>query len=182
MSDTPEIPRALADGSAPKTPDELLAKLAGLGIAQTTKQHAPLFTVEEAKALRGELEGAHIKNLFLRNKKGAMWLVTCLEDRAVDLKSLGETLGAGRFSFGSAERLMKHLGVRPGAVTPLAVINDTGGAVTMVLDKGVLEHPVVNAHPLVNDKTTALSPGDLLRFLEAQGHAPKLLEMESAGA
>ena len=182
MSDRIFEGESLADGGAPCEPGELLAKLAEMGIEAKTVEHAPVFTVEEAKALRGELEGAHIKNLFLRNKKGAMWLVTCLEDRAVDLKSLGETLGAGRFSFGSAERLMKHLGVRPGAVTPLAVINDTGGAVTMVLDKGVLEHPVVNAHPLVNDKTTALSPGDLLRFLEAQGHAPKLLEMESAGA
>ena len=171
---------SLADGSQPCEPDELLAKLAGMGIEAKTVEHAPVFTVEEAKALRGELAGAHIKNLFLRNKKGAMWLVTCLEDREVDLKSLGETLGAGRFSFGSAERLMSYLGVRPGAVTPLAVVNDKGGKVTMVLDKGVLDHPVVNAHPLVNHQTTALSPGDLLRFLEAQDHAPQLLEMESA--
>src|SRR3546814_12479230 len=98
----------------------------------------PVFTVEEAKALRGELPGHHIKNLFLRNKKGQLWLVTCLEDRAVDLKGLGERLGAGRFSFGSADRLMTYLGVRPGAVTPFAVINDQEDAVPMVLDCGVL--------------------------------------------
>ncbi len=173
---------SLADGSAPCEPQELLAQLAALGIEARTVDHAPVFTVEEAKALRGELAGAHIKNLFLRNKKGAMWLVTCLEDREVDLKALGVALEAGRFSFGSADRLMSYLGVRPGAVTPLAVINDKGGAVTMVLDKGVLDHPLVNAHPLVNDKTTALTPQDLLRFLEHCGHPAQLLDMDGLQA
>ncbi len=170
---------SLADGGAPMEPDALLAHLESLGIQARTVEHAPVFTVEEAKALRGELDGAHIKNLFLRNKKGAMWLVTCLEDREVDLKALGAALEAGRFSFGSAERLMSYLGVRPGSVTPLAVINDTQGAVTMVLDQGVMEHALVNAHPLVNDKTTALTPGGLLRFLEAAGHAPQMLDMDA---
>src|SRR3546814_1252371 len=103
-----------AETALPTSPEALLAHLDALGIAYCNVTHPPVFTVEEAKALRGELPGCHIKNLFLRNKKGGMWLVTCPEDRAVDLKALGERLDAGRFSFGSAERLMTHLGVRPG--------------------------------------------------------------------
>ena len=168
---------ATTETPLPTSPAELHARLDALGIAYRCVEHPPVFTVDEAKALRGELPGSHIKNLFLRNKKGRMWLVTCLEDREVDLKVLGERLEAGRFSFGSAERLMTYLGVRPGAVTPFAVINDKGGDVTMVLDSGLLGAGPVNCHPLVNDMTTALAPEDLLRFLEAEGHPPQMLEM-----
>src|SRR3546814_805886 len=154
------------DTPLPTSPETLLGRLDALGITYRNVAHPPVFTVEEAKALRGELPGCHIKNLFLRNKKGGMWLVTCLEDRAVDLKALGERLDDGRFSFGSAERLMTHLGVRPGAVTPFAVINDKAGAVTMALDSAVMAGEQVNCHPLVNTMTTALAPADLVRFLE----------------
>src|SRR3954470_22822019 len=97
-------------------PQQLFVRLDQLGIAHRTVEHPPVFTVEEAKALRGSLPGGHVKNLFLRNKKGAMWLVVAEEDRAIDLKALGEAIGAGRVSFGSPERLMAHLGVIPGAV------------------------------------------------------------------
>src|SRR4030081_2796838 len=107
-----------------QSPQQLFARLKELGIAQRTVEHPAVFTVEQAKARRGDLPGHHIKNLFLRNKKEEMWLVVALEDRAVDLKRLGEVLGAGRLSFGSAERLRRHLGVEPGSVTPLALIND----------------------------------------------------------
>lgn len=169
-----------AETPLPTSPEALHARLDALGVPYRAVSHPPVFTVEEAKALRGELPGHHIKNLFLRNKKGQMWLVTCLEDREVDLKALGERLGAGRFSFGSADRLMTYLGVRPGAVTPFAVINDREGAVTMVLDSGLLEggpgKELVNCHPLVNTMTTALAPADLVRFLEAEAHAPQLLD------
>ena len=175
-----EIDAILEDGHQPLTPEQLLERLAAMNVAQTTVEHAPVFTVEEAQALRGNLPGVHIKNLFLRNKKGAMWLVTCLEDRTIDLKALGERLQAGRFSFGSAERLMRFLGVRPGAVTPLAVINDRTSAVTMVLDRAILDAEIVNAHPLVNHMTTAIAPQDLLRFLEAVGHPPQLLDFEGS--
>ncbi len=174
-----DIPPELADGSRPATVEELFARLEGLGIEARTVEHPPVFTVEEAKALRGELPGAHIKNLFLRNKKGAMWLVVCLEDRQVDLKTLAGTLGAGRFSFGSAERLMRHLGILPGAVTPFAVINDKTGAVQVVLDQAMLARDPINCHPLVNDMTTALSPADLIRFLEAEGHPPMVLDLDA---
>ena len=157
-------------------PQQLFARLKELGIAQRTVEHPPVFTVEEAKALRGDLPGHHIKNLFLRNKKEEMWLVVALEDRAIDLKRLGEALGAGRLSFGSPERLRRHLGVEPGSVTPLALINDEACAVRLALDRGLMQDGPVNVHPLVNTMTTAVAPADLLRFFEATGHAPCWLD------
>ena len=157
-------------------PQQLFARLDQLGIAHRTVEHPPVFTVEEAKALRGNLPGHHIKNLFLRNKKEEMWLVVALEDRAIDLKRLGEVLGAGRFSFGSADRLKRTLGVEPGSVTPLALINDQAQAVRLVLDRGVADGGPINAHPLVNTMTTALSAADLLRFFAATGHTPHWLD------
>ncbi len=163
----------------PTSPEALLARLEGLGIAVQIHRHPPVYTVEQAKALRGGLTGNHIKNLFLRNKKGAMWLVTCQEDRKIDLKTLGRALGAGRFSFGSATRLMTYLGVPPGAVTPFAVVNDTGRHVQVVLDKMLLDRDPINAHPLVNNMTAAVSPEGLLRFLEAVGHPPRILDFDA---
>jgi Ala-tRNA(Pro) deacylase len=166
----------LADGSRPAGPEALFARLEELGIAAESFEHPPVFTVEEAKALRGTLNGIHIKNLFLRNKKGVMWLVTCQEDREIDLKALGERIGAGRLSFGSVERLMKYLGVLPGAVTPFGVLNDRQGKVAVVLDSALPGQDPVNCHPLVNTMTTALSGRDLVRFLESTGHPPQLLD------
>ena len=157
-------------------PQQLFARLDQLGIAHRTVEHPPVFTVEEAKALRGNLPGHHIKNLFLRNKKEEMWLVVALEDRAIDLKRLGEVLGAGRLSFGSADRLKRYLGVEPGSVTPLSLANDESRVVRLVLDRGVAEGGPVNAHPLVNTMTTALAPADLLRFFAATGHTPRWLD------
>jgi len=158
------------------SPQQLFARLDALGLGHRTVEHAPVFTVEQAKQHRGELPGHHIKNLFLRNKKEAMWLVVALEDRAVDLKRLGEVLGAGRLSFGSPERLRTHLGVEPGAVTPFALVNDSARKVTLVLDRGIVEGGPVNAHPLTNTMTTAISFADLERFFEATGHAPQWLD------
>lgn len=153
-------------------PQQLLARLDALGIAHRTVEHPPVFTVEEAKAHRGDLPGHHIKNLFLRNKKEEMWLVVVLEDRAIDLKALGGKLGAGRLSFGSPERLRAFLGVEPGSVTPFAAINDTEHRVRVVLDRALAEGGPINAHPLTNTMTTAVSIADLLRFFAATGHAP----------
>lgn len=169
-----------ASGAAPATqspqlptsPEQLLARLDALGIAYQNHEHAAVFTVEEAKALRGELTGGHIKNLFLRNKKEEMWLVVAEEDKRIDLKSLGEKLGAGKLSFGSPDRLLRYLGVLPGAVTPFGIINDKDCKVKVVLDRDLMGFNLVNAHPLVNTMTTALSPEDLLGFLEAEGHPP----------
>ena len=157
-------------------PQQLFARLGELGIAHRTVEHPPVFTVEEAKVLRGDLPGHHIKNLFLRNKKEEMWLVVALEDRAIDLKRLGEALGAGRLSFGSAERLKRHLGVEPGSVTPLALINDSGRSVRLVLDCALADGAPVNVHPLVNTMTTTLEPTALLRFFAATGHEPRWLD------
>ena len=177
MHNTSEIERRLEDGSEPFSPQQLFRRLAEMGIDYRSVSHAPLFTVEQSKELRGELPGGHTKNLFLRNKKGAMWLVTCLEDREIDLKALADLLGAGRLSFGRPERLMRFLGVIPGAVTPLAVINDRLKQVEFAIDSALLKHDPVNVHPLTNDMTVALSPLDLLRFLEAVDHPPRMLDL-----
>ena len=168
----------LADGSRPAGPAELLARLAALGIASRTVEHPPVFTVEEAARYKGDLPGAHTKNLFLRDKPGkTMWLLCVRADRDVDLRALPERIGAKpRLSFGSAERLMKFLGVTAGAVSPLAIINDHDGAVRVVLDRVLLDGEIVNLHPLDNAKTTAIAPADLLRFLEAEGHPPTVLD------
>ena len=167
----------LVDGSCAAVPEDLFGLLAGLGIASRTTTHQPVVTVEEAKALRGELSGCHTKNLFLRDKKGAMWLVVCPEDREVDLKDLAERLGSGRLSFGSADRLMKYLGVIPGAVTPFAVINDKGGHVKVVLDQRLRAAETLNFHPLDNAMTTNIGARDFVRFLEAEDHAPRFIEL-----
>lgn len=167
----------LADGSVPATPQELLSRLESLGIDAHTFSHPPVYTVDEAKEKRGPLDGAHTKNLFVRDKKGAMWLIVALEDRPVDLKALARTLGHRGFSFGSEERLMRYLGVIPGAVTPFGVVNDHTRAVRVALDRGLLEHEVWNFHPLDNGMTTRLRSADMLRFLDAVGHAPTWIEL-----
>ena len=162
----------------PLSPDDLFAKLDQLGIRTATVKHPPLFTVEQSKTLRGELPGGHTKNLFLKDKKDRMWLVTAEEDRPIDLKALGTTLGAsGRVSFGSPERLMRHLGVIPGAVTPFGLVNDADGQVSFVLDEGLMRHETLNFHPLTNEATTAIARDDFLRFMEAIAHKPRLFAL-----
>lgn len=166
-------PAVLDDGSEPLRPDGLLRRLRELGIPHTTHRHPPVYTVEESQKLKGDLPGAHTKNLFVRDKKGAMWLLVALYDRDVDLLGLAKTLGvSGRFSFGSADRLMRYLGVTPGSVTPFAAVNDHGGAVRIALDSGLRAYDVWNAHPLDNAMTTAVRAGDMLRFLDAVDHPP----------
>jgi len=160
-----------------KTSAELLARLGELGIEVSTVEHPAVFTVEEARRHRGDLPGTFTKNLFLRDKKGAMWLVVCLESRAVDLRVLAGRIGAKHLSSGSPERLMRHLGVIPGAVSPFAVINDADRAVRVVIERDVLARDPINLHPLDNAKTTAIAAADLLRFLEAEGHPPELLDL-----
>jgi Ala-tRNA(Pro) deacylase len=172
-------PRRLDDGSEPATPEELLGRLEALGIESTTHRHPPVFTVEEAQEEKVDLPGAHTKNLFLRDKKGVMWLVVALHDRDVDLKALAPVLGArGRLSFGSAERLMRYLGVVPGSVTPFAVVNDRGDQVGVALDAGLREQEIWNAHPLDNARTTALRGEDMVRFLRAEGHPPVWVSLD----
>jgi Ala-tRNA(Pro) deacylase len=162
----------------PLSPDDLLARLDALGIAHATHRHPAVFTVAEAAALRGALPGGHCKCLFLVDKAGGEWLVVVLEDRRLDLKALAARLGAGRFSFGSPERLRRSLGVEPGSVTPFALANDSARAVALVLDEAMLRHDPLNYHPLVNTATTAIAPSDLLRFLAACGHAPRIVALD----
>ena len=162
----------------PATPHELFAFLDKLGIAHATVTHPPLFTVEQSRALRGSIPGGHTKNLFLADKKGALFLVTALEHAVIDLRSLHRLLGAGgRFSFGSAELMRATLGIEPGAVTPFAAINDPARRVRVVLDAALMQHATVNCHPLVNTMTTSIAGADLLRFLEATGHPPRIVPM-----
>jgi Ala-tRNA(Pro) deacylase len=157
------------------TPAELFAALDRLGIAHPTVSHPPLFTVEQSQSLRGTIPGGHTKNLFLKDKKGAVFLVTAPEDAPIELKALHRRLGAsGRFSFGSAELMLEVLGVMPGAVTPFGAINDTAHRVTVVLDQALMAHAVINAHPLVNTMTTSIARDDLLKFLGATGHEPRI--------
>jgi len=159
----------------PASPDELFAYLDSLGIAHKSVSHPPLFTVGESQALRGKIPGAHTKNLFLRDKKGTVFLVVTLEDAAIELRSLHRLLGAsGRFSFGSADLMRELIGVEPGSVTPFAVINDKLLRVTVVLDAAMMAHAVLNFHPLVNTGTTTISREALLQFLEATGHKPRI--------
>ncbi len=160
------------------TKDEILARLAELGIEARTALHPPVFTVEEAQAHTHHLPGGHCKNLFLKDKKDRIWLVTCLDEQQVDLNRLSKLLGAARFSFGRAELLREVLGVTPGSVTPLALVNDPDRRVTAVLDTKLLTHELVNCHPLVNDATTTLKSADLLRFVRATGHEPVLLDLD----
>jgi Ala-tRNA(Pro) deacylase len=168
----------------PATPADLFAFLDKLGIAHPTVTHAPLFTVEESQALRGTIPGAHTKNLFLKDKKGALFLVTALEDAVIELKSLHRRLGAaGRFSFGAADLMREALGIEPGAVTPFAALNDGERRVSVVLDAELMRHASINCHPLTNTMTTTLARADLIRFLEATGHPPRIEAVaEPAGA
>lgn len=162
----------------PKTGDDLFAFLAGLGLESSTARHPPLFTVADSQALRGAIAGAHTRNLFLKDKKDNFFLVTVEEDAEVDLKQIHHLIGAaGRVSFAKPEMLMELLGVIPGAVTVLGLINDTQCRVKVVLDAGLMENDIVNAHPLTNEATTSMRSADLLRFIEATGHVPVILKV-----
>jgi Ala-tRNA(Pro) deacylase len=165
----------------PLTPDQLFARLDALGIAHRTYAHPPVFTVAEAVALRGKLPGGHCKSLFLKDGRAGLWLVVALEERQIDLKRLAAALAAPRFSFGPAELLYEALGVRPGSVTPFAVVNDTTQRVAIVLDRAMLGQDPLNYHPLDNDRTTAIAPGDLLRFIAGCGHRPRIVDLDLLG-
>lgn len=159
----------------PASPDELFAFLDRLGIAHTTVAHPPLFTVEQSQALRGTIPGGHTKNLFVKDKKDRVFLLVAPEDAAIELKSMHRLLGAsGRFSFGSADLMRELLGVEPGSVTPFGAINDKDARVNVVLDAAMMKHAILNYHPLVNTMTTSIASADLVKFLQATGHDPRI--------
>ena len=161
----------------PATPDDLFSYLRNLGIETTTISHPPLFTVADSQHLRGEIAGGHTKNLFLKDKKDSFFLITADENAAIDLKSVHKTIGAAsRVSFGKPEALLELLGVTPGAVTLFALLNDTSGRVKFYLDESLLDHDVINAHPLTNDATTSIRADDMRRFVAATGHELNILK------
>ena len=155
----------------------LFVRLAELGIPAVTVEHDPVFTVEQSAELRLSLPGAHTKNLFLTDKDGRMVLVVAKDDTKVDLKALAKRLGAGRFSFGKAELLEAVLGVSPGSVTPLALINPSAAEVAVVVDQVLTDFAEVNCHPLENTATTRLATEDLIRFIKACGHEASILPL-----
>jgi Ala-tRNA(Pro) deacylase len=163
--------------SADEREAALYARLREFGIAWTTYAHAPVFTVEEAAALYDSQPGGHTKNLFLKDKKEGLWLVVARDELRIDLTALSKALGAPRFSFGAAELLIATLGIEPGSVTPFSVLNDVEGNVRLVLDAGMLALAPLNFHPLRNDRTTAIAPEDLLKFVRARGHEPVILDI-----
>jgi len=183
-----------AQGASPDGPDHadrraeatLMAFLDDLGIATQTVRHPPFRTVADAQALRGDLPGGHAKTLLVRDKKGAMALCVVEETRRVDLKALARDLGLGRLSFASPERLAATLGVRPGAVTPFALIHRrdpvAGDApLKVVLDRALLAESLLNFHPLHNCATTTISDRDLVRYIVACGYSPVGYDFAAGG-
>jgi Ala-tRNA(Pro) deacylase len=163
----------------PTSPQDLFAFLDRLGIRHTTVSHPPLFTVADSQSLRGQIPGGHTKNLFLKDKGGALFLIVADEEARIELKSIHHRIGGKRVSFGAAELLMQHLGVMPGSVTPFAAINDTKGAVSVVLDTAMMGHEVLNFHPFDQHHDhdhRGTGPGDV-----SQGDRPRTAHPAGVG-
>ena len=163
----------------PATRKDLLDRFASLRIDTTTLDHPAVFTVSESTGIEKQLPGGHTKNLFLKCKKSNIYLVVALNDAIIDLKSLHKRIDSGRLSFGSAELLEELLGVKPGSVTPFALINDTGQRVAVILDETMLRHDFLNYHPLENTATTNIARDDLLRFIRSCGHVPRIMAVSN---
>ena len=163
--------------SLPTAPEAVMDRLSHLGIDYNAHHHPPLRTVEDSKAYRGGMPGLHTKNLYLRDRKKRNFLLVVQEDRTVDLKTVQAMVGCDRLSFGSAERLMEMLGVRPGAVSPLALINDPTHLVSVLLDTLLQNSSRIYAHPLVNDITLGITGEGLAKFLDHTGHVPQWLDL-----
>ncbi len=161
---------------SPATASDLFAFLDAHGIDHATTAHAPVFRVEDGAAIKAALPGGHSKNLFLKDARDQLWLVSALGDTVIDLKRTPAAIGSAKLSFGSPERLWEALGVRPGSVTPLALLNDPEHRVRLVLDAALLACDPLNFHPLSNDATTAVSRDGALRFFEALGRAPQVVD------
>lgn len=165
--------------TAPMTPDAFLAWLGAIGIAHETIWHDPVFTVAESRALaiHERLPGAHVKNLFLKDRDGRFWLATLPEHRRVPIGALARSLGLPRMSFAAAGELMDCLGMTPGSVTPFALVNDAAGRVGFILDAALAAAGRITAHPLTNRATTAIAAADFPRFLQATGHVPLIADL-----
>lgn len=161
----------------PTSPEKIIKELETMGVAYELHHHEAVFTVEESSHIHDQIDGGHCRNLFLKDKKGRMVLVTALDSTEIDLKALAAHLGHGRFSFGSAERLWDNLGVKPGSVTPLSLYNNQERHITVVLDQRMFDHKQICVHPLINTQTICFCPKDLIRFLENLGYNPIIVDM-----
>lgn len=161
------------------TRTSLLTHLNELGITIQTHDHPPVFTVEEARAHTSFLPGAHVKNLFLKDKAGGLWLVTCLDEQLVKVNGLSRLLGSPRFSFAKPDVLREHLGIEPGSVTPFALINNENKQVKFVMDRQLLNYELMNVHPLVNTATVSLSPQDVVKFATTLGFDPIFVDLDA---
>ena len=159
-----------------KTREDLIAFLDAEGLDHRTVEHPAVFRVEEGHEIKQDLPGGHTKNLFLKDAKGQLWLISALGETAIDLKRLHGVIGSARLSFGSPERLYEALGVTPGSVTAFALINDLERQATFVLDARLAQAERVNFHPLTNTATTGVSQAGFARFLQALGIAPMVVD------
>ena len=166
----------------PATRSDLMQRLDQLGIEVQTVEHAPVYTVAESRALHRQIPGGHTKNLFLKDARGGLHLVIAHAHTQVDLKALPRTIGSARLSFGRPELLMEALGVTPGSVTAFALINDHARRVAVIVDATLSTFQSINCHPLENSATTSIARDDLLRFIRACGHVPRILYVGAAGS
>ncbi len=164
----------------PVTREELFKRFKSLGIETRTLDHAPVFTVEEAKHVHDDMPGGHCKNLFCKDEKGVLWLIVTLEDAIINLKAAPAKIGSKRLTFGKPELLMEVLGLEPGSVTPFGLINDTTNRTNVILDEAMMLETPLNYHPLKNDATTAITPDDLVAFIKSCGHAPRIVAVSDA--
>ena len=160
---------------------DLFALFDRLGIAHSTLEHPAVFRVEEGQEIKSALPGGHTKNLFLKDSRDQLWLISALGETRIDLKALPAVIGSGRLSFGNEALMLEALGVTPGSVTLFALINDRDHRVRVVLDKPLLDHALVNFHPLTNTATTAISSADMLAFLDHLGVEPLLIDFAAVG-
>lgn len=173
MSETDGSSEKGMSSAMPFSRSDLHARLEALGIETTTLEHPAVYTVEESTAIKAALSGAHSKNLFLKDKKGRVFLVSAEADAAIDLKSISEKIGgSGRVTFAKPELLLELTGLIPGSVTPFGILNDVENRVTVVLDAVLMESEILNFHPLENTATMSIRRGDLLKFLESENHPP----------
>lgn len=166
----------------PVSRDDLFAYLDAIDISHATVEHREVFTVEDGEDIKQNLPGGHSKNLFLKDKKGRLFLISALGNTKIRLNQLHKVLGCARLSFASAELLCDVLGVTPGSVTAFALINDTEEKVTFVIDNALLQTDPVNFHPLKNNATTAILAKDLVLFAKKTGHEPVLIDFAGDAA
>ncbi|MBL4588842.1 MAG: prolyl-tRNA synthetase associated domain-containing protein [Alphaproteobacteria bacterium] len=168
----------MPQNALPTTPDDLFTILKELNIDYKLHRHEAVFSVNDAEKVEHDIEGAHCRNLFLRDKKKNMFLVTAQNETKIDLKKLEKRLACARISFGSPERLFQYLGVRPGSVCPFAIINDKDHEVRSILEEDMMNQPLVAYHPLFNTMTIVLTPTDLIKFFEHINHTYEIVDLK----